>query len=195
MKTLRIVGLLLLIIILLVVGYGMTLSGESYLERSITLNASSEKVFNELNSFKTLTKWSPLTKIDPETKYVYSGPEFGVDARYEWESDHPDVRQGAQQITESVENKYIKTKMEFAIDGWFTAEFILEPKDDKTLLTWTYDSKVESLMWKYIMLGLEGRLGPVYERGLKDFKYYVENLPDPEPETEMVEEGVESESE
>jgi len=184
MKTIRIIGLALLVIVLIIVGYGMTLSGELYLERSITLNASAEKVFNELNSFKTLIKWSPLTKIDPKTKYVYSGPEFGVDARYEWDSDHPDVGQGAQQITESVENKYIKTKIEFAIAGWFTAEFILEPKDNKTVLTWTYHGKVESLKWKYIMLGLEGRLGPIYESGLEDFKYYVENLPDPEPVVE-----------
>ncbi len=178
----------------MVVGYGMTLSGESHLERSIPLNASAEKVFNELNSFKTLTKWSPWTKIDPETKYVYSGPEYGVGARYEWDSDHPDVRQGAQEIIESVENEYIKTKMEFGIEGQFTAEFILERKDGQTILTWTYDGKVESLMWKYIMLGVEGKLGPMYESGLNDFSYYVEHLPDPELENneEEVDEDVES---
>ena len=69
----------------------------------------------------------------------------------------------------SIENKYVKSIMEFGIDGWFTTEFILEPKDNQTILTWTYDEKVENLVWRYIMLGVEGQLGPMYESGFKRF--------------------------
>ena len=36
--------------------------------------------------------------------------------------------------------------MEFGIDGEFSAEFILEPTDVGTKLTWSYNGKVEKLM-------------------------------------------------
>ena len=85
MKTLKIIGIIVLVIILIIVGYGMTLSGESRVERSIVINSSANKVFNEVNTFNNILEWSPWTKIDPETEYEYSGPEYGLGAK--WQTD------------------------------------------------------------------------------------------------------------
>lgn len=68
--------------------------------------------------------------------------------------------------------------MDFGIEGDFYAEFILEPVAGGTNLTWTYEGKVESLLWKYLLLGMDGQLGPMYEQGLADLKTYIERLPD-----------------
>lgn len=178
MKALKTIGIIVLVIILIIVGYGMTLSGESRVERSITINSPANKVFKEVNTFNNILDWSPWTKIDPETKYEYSGPEYGVGAKYSWVSENRDVGSGTQEIIESKENEYVKTKMDFGIDGEFYAEFILEQVEGGTNLTWTYEGKVESLLWKYLLLGMDGQLGPMYEEGLASLKTYVEGLPD-----------------
>jgi hypothetical protein len=183
MKAVKVIGIILLVIILIIVGYGMTLSGEAHLERSIVINAPVEKVFKEVNTFKNIFSWSPWTKIDPDMKTEFSGPENGVGAKYDWTSEHPDVGIGSQEILESRQNEYVKTEMIFGIDGEFIAEFILVPIDGGTEVTWTYDGKVTSFMWKFIMPMMDGRIGPMYDQGVASLKTYIEGLPDPEPES------------
>ncbi len=178
MKALKIIGITLLVIILIIVGYGMTLSGEAHLERSIVINAPVEKVFKEVNSFKTITAWSPWTKLDPEMTTEYSGTATGVGAKYSWASEVQEVGVGSQEIIESRKNEYVKNKMDFGVDGDFYAEFTLEPVEAGTNVTWAYTGKVESLFWKLLLSGIEGQLSPMYEEGLVSLKAFVEGLPD-----------------
>jgi uncharacterized protein YndB with AHSA1/START domain len=182
MKILKIIGL---IIVILVVGLGLTgmlLSGEARLERSIVIEAPVEKVFKELNTFNNVYEWSPWMNMDPDMKTEFSGPEYGVGATYSWQSEDPNVGFGSQTLTESRENEYIKTEMTFDMPGENYAEYILEPDGEGTKLTWTYYGKTSQFMMKFMMLGLDSFLGPQYEQGLADLKTYIEGLPDPEPE-------------
>jgi hypothetical protein len=187
MKTLKLIGIVLAVILIIIIGWGLTLSGESRLERSITINAPVEKVFNSANTFNNIKEWSPWARMDPNIIIDYSGPESGVGAKYDWESEDENVGIGSQEILESRENEYVKTQMVFGIEGKFFAEFILKPVEGGTEVIWTYDGKVQSFMWKFIMLGMEGQLGPMYEQGLEDLKTYIESLPDPEPQVVLSE--------
>jgi uncharacterized protein YndB with AHSA1/START domain len=187
MKTLKLIGIVLAVILIIIIGWGLTLSGESHLERSITINAPVEKVFKSVNTFNNIKEWSPWARMDPNIIIDYSGPESGVGAKYDWESEDENVGIGSQEILESRENEYVKTQMVFGIEGEFFAEFILKPVEGGTEVTWTYDGKVQSFMWKFIMLGMEGQLGPMYEQGLEDLKTYIESLPDPEPQVVLSE--------
>lgn len=193
MKILKIIGIVIVVLVLIVVAYGMSLTGEAQMERSTTINAPIEKVFASVNTFSNIKEWSPWTKIDAEAKYEFMGPDTGVGAKYSWDSENPELGQGTQEILESRDGNYVKTQMIFAIPGEFYAEYILEPVDGGTKLTWTYDGKVDGMMWKIIMNGSEGQLGPMYEQGLTDLKAYIESLPDPTPV--MVEETSDEESE
>jgi hypothetical protein len=196
MKILKIIGIIVVVLILIVVGYGLSLSGEAQMERSTVIYAPVEKVFNSVNTFANVKEWSPWMKIDPDVKIEFSGPEYGTGAKYSWASEMPELDKGTQEILESSDGNYVKTQMVFAIPGEFYAEYILEPADGGTKLTWTYDGKVEGLMWKILMSGTEAQLGPMYEQGLADLKTYIESLPDPEPEEAMeVEEPMEATSE
>lgn len=192
MKTLKIIGIIIVVLVVVIGTTGMMLSGEASMERSIVINAPIEKVFKEVNTFKNIFEWSPWTKIDPDMKTSFSGPDSGVGAKYEWRSEDPNVGNGSQEVLESRENEYVKTQMKFDIPGDFFAEFILTTEGNGTKVTWTYDGKTTSFMWKFLMLGIDGQLGPAYEQGLADLKTYIEALPDPEPE--MVEEVVEEEA-
>ena len=53
-----------------------------------------------------------------------------------------------------------------------------EAAEGGTNLTWSYNGKVESLVWKLLLSGIEGQLGHMYEEGLVNLKTFVEGLPD-----------------
>ncbi len=195
MKILKVIGIIIVVIVVGIGLTGMMLSGEAQIERSTVINAPVEKVFNEVNTFNNIFEWSPWTKLDPDMKTEFSGPEYGVGAKYSWQSDDPNVGNGTQELLESRENEYVKTQMTFDMPGEYFAEFILAPEGEGTKVTWTYQGKTSQFMMKFFMLGIDGFLGPQYEQGLADLKTYVEALPDPEPEPEMEEEGMEEEVE
>lgn len=190
MKAFKITGIVLLVIVVLVVGISFALPSNTHVERSIVINASTEKVFSEVNTFNNLLDWSPWAQIDAEnTNWVFSGPEYGVGAKYNWSSENPDVGTGFQEIIESVPFELVKTRMQFAdMEGDQFASFILAPEEDGVKLTWTYDGVMSGVMNKYVgAFFMDAILGPFYEKGVNALKVRIESMPDPEPAIEVVE--------
>jgi hypothetical protein len=143
-----------------------------------------------VSDFSHSKHWYPWFKIDPETKYEFSENTTGVGASYSWDSEHPEVMTGSQEITEVVPNEFVNTRMSFGdMTGEYTASFVLKRIDDNTTeLIWTYDGKADVMMEKVFITHLaETFLGPQYESGLADLKTYIEGLPDPELEPEVIE--------
>lgn len=183
MKALKIIGIILLVIALGIIVFVMTLKGESHLERSITINAPTERVFMVVNDASNNKHWSPWFQIDPNTEYVFTDNTIGVGAKYTWESDHENVGSGVQEIVESRDNEYVNTTMSFGeMTGQYSAAFILKPIDGGTEVTWTYEGKADAAIEKFFVDYLvDSMLGPMYEEGLDNLKKYVEGLPEPEP--------------
>ena len=111
MKILKILaGIFAVIALGLLIAY-FSISSTAHMERSIEIEASAEKVFIQLNSFKNFNEWSPWAELDPNTEYTYEGPEEGVGAIMYWKSDDPNVGNGMQEILESVPSSKITNKM------------------------------------------------------------------------------------
>src|SRR6185369_4996774 len=117
---------------------------------------------------------------DPNTTASLEGPESGVGAKMSWQSK--ELGNGSQWIIESEQDKHIKFGMQFAdFGGTYTADFILEPTDGGTKVTWTYDGDVSgagmasSLMGKIMNQFMDGMLGPDYEKGLSNLKTLAES--------------------
>ena len=149
MKALKIIGIVIVALVVLIGVIGMSISDKASLERSIVIDAPIAKVYNEANTFNNRFEWSPWTKIDPNMTTEFSGPEYGVGAKYDWNSEDPNVGIGSQEILESREPDYVKTEMVFAIPGKFYAEFILTPEGEGTHVTWTYKGRVDGFFWKF----------------------------------------------
>lgn len=189
MKALKIIGIILLVIAVGIVGFIMTLKGESKLERNITINAPAEKVFMVVNDASYNKHWSPWFQIDPNTKYVYTDKTVGVGAKYTWDSEHEQVGSGVQEIVESRENEYVNTTMSFGgMTGQYSAAFILKSTENGTDVTWTYEGKADAAIEKFFVDYLvDSMLGPMYEEGLENLKEYIEGLPNPQPVQPIIE--------
>ncbi len=53
-------------------------------ERSTTIDAAPERVYEQLADFHQWRSWSPWEDLDPDLQRDYSGPESGTGAVYRW---------------------------------------------------------------------------------------------------------------
>lgn len=182
MRALKIIGIILgVIVVLLLVAIVFT-SPKKHIERSIVMNASPEAIYDEVNSYKSFTQWSPWSAMDPEEKVTYEGPESGPGAKILW--DGKKVGKGSQWIVSSEANKHVKNQLEFeGFKGTFYADFDLQPTEGGTKVIWSYDGDytgtgmTNSALGKVFNWFMDGMIGTQYDQGLKALKGIVEAKP------------------
>ena len=54
-------------------------------ERSTTIRAPAELIYGQIENLRQMNTWSPWSKMDPQAKITYQGPEAGVGASSSWE--------------------------------------------------------------------------------------------------------------
>ncbi len=160
--------------ILAVVAY--VLPREVTVERSLTINATPEAIFPHVNSMQATEAWSPWLERDPNVKLTYEGPDSGVGNRMTWESEHPQVGSGTQEITASIENSQVRTALDFGAMGTARARFDLKPDGAVTELTWGFvtDTGMNPIA-RWMGLMMDRWVGADYEAGLARIKALVES--------------------
>ncbi|MGI9434199.1 MAG: SRPBCC family protein [Geminicoccaceae bacterium] len=163
------------LVIIVIVAIAYILPGKVHVERATVIEAPPAKVFQLVNGFEDFNQWSPWYERDPEGDYQIDGPVFGVGARMSWASDKPDVGQGSQEIIESVQDKLVRTKLDFGEMGNANAFFAIEPTGEHTKLVWGFDTDLGlNPVSRYFGLMFERWIGPDYEHGLAKLKALAE---------------------
>lgn len=185
-RALKILGISVVGLVALIGTVSAFLSPKSHLERSAVINATPATIFEQVNIIKNTNKWQPWGMQDSNLKVSYEGPESGVGAKMNWESEK--LGNGSQWIIESTQDKHVKVGMQFAdFDGTYSGEINLEPVDGGTKVTWTYDGDVSntgmatSVMGKFMGLFINSALGKDYEKGLNNLKSLAESTQQPAP--------------
>ncbi len=142
---------------------------KTYIKRSITIDAPSEKVFPYLNNFDEWTAWSPWAILEKEAKVdVAEGGKF-----FSWEGGR--IGAGEMQITNEVENKTINADLTF-LKPWKShakIEYSLNEKRNSTEVIWEMHSSLPFFMfWMKTMM--QNMIGMDFDRGLKMLKDLVE---------------------
>ncbi|HEY1461978.1 MAG TPA: SRPBCC family protein [Terriglobales bacterium] len=144
--------------------------------RTITIQASAEKIFPYINDFHNWAAWSPYDKLDPDMKKIISGPPSGKGAIYEWEGNGK-AGQGSMEILESVPSSKVAIKLDFSkpLEGHDHTEFILQPNGNATNVTWAmsgplnYPGKVMSTFFS-----MDKMVGNDFDKGLANLKTVAE---------------------
>lgn len=134
----------LLTLLILLVLIGLLLPSSAEVERSIVIDAPPGKIFSHLNGMRAFHAWSPWSKIDPDTEYRFSGPEQGVGSRMTWQSGNAQVGRGSQEITASVPEQRVETRLVFGDQGNGSAVFMLEPEGNSTRIVWQFRTEFGS---------------------------------------------------
>ena len=175
LKTLAIIGVVVVVAIAGVLLYAATKPDSFRVQRTVLINAPSDKVFPLINDVKAFTTWSPFDKKDPAMKRTFGAVTAGKGATYAWEGNK-DVGQGSMEIVESGPRKVlIKLDIVKPFEAHNMAEFLLEPKGDSTSVTWAvygpspYMSKVMGTF-----MNIDDMIGRDFEKGLADLKAAAE---------------------
>ncbi len=171
-------ALLFLVIAFFVYGF-FFLEDKVQVSRSITIDRPANKVFQAINSMHHFNQWSPWAQLDPNAKYTFTGPEYGVGSTMSWQGNE-EVGSGKQTIIESKPNSMVKAELFFDGQGedpsWTTYQ--IKDLGDATEVSWIFDADFNgNIMGRYFGMMMDGMLGPQYEAGLLKLKNWVEAQP------------------
>lgn len=178
MAILKKIVLALAVVIVLLAAVGMMLPRNVHVERQIVIDAPAATIFALLDGYKQFNKWSPWAVYDPNAKYTYEGPEFGVGAKQSWVGDPKTVGKGSQEIVEVKENELVKSKLEFTGQGPASAQFTLTPEASGTKVVWGLDCDMgKGPVGRYFGLMMDKMVGKDFEKGLAGMKTLAESFP------------------
>ncbi|MGH9750518.1 MAG: SRPBCC family protein [Candidatus Polarisedimenticolia bacterium] len=149
-----------------------------HVERALVIEAPRSTVFALVNGFRRFNEWSPWAADDPDAKYAWEGPVYGVGARMSWTGDPEKVGSGSQEILESVPWETVRTKLVFGGQGDAVARFTLAPEGSGVKVVWGFDTDLGlNPIARYFGVLFDRMLGPYYERGLAGLKRVAEAMP------------------
>lgn len=177
MKIIKFLGLGLLILVILVVIVSFLLPRNVRIQRTVSIKAAPEIVFEQINTLKNWEQWSPWHKIDPKMELTYGDIPSGKDAFYSWKSNIKGVGKGKLTITKSVPYDTINVTMDFMEQGISPGGYNLKKVDSLVQLTWWMEADMGNNPLERIMgLFLNKMVGKDFDNGLKSLKDISEKL-------------------
>lgn len=179
MKILKWIGIVIVAIVAIFLIYSASQPNKVTVEESIVIKAPADQIYNEILNFKNWAEWSVWSQMDPNMKSEFSEKMGVVGAYNAWWSENPYVGNGRQEVVELRENEYIKSKMVFEgmEDDPGYAEFILEPTEEGTKVSWTFDGSETPFYLNFMNSLIKPMLIDNYNKSLAALKEYVEAMP------------------
>jgi uncharacterized protein YndB with AHSA1/START domain len=164
--------LVVLALIAVIIIYAAAKPSTFHGERSVTIEASPEKVFPLINDLHNWPRWAPQDREDPTMKRTFAGAESGTGATSDW-SGSGDTGKGRMAITESISPKAVTVAVDwerpFAVRN--LNEFHLEPDGSDTRVTWSMSGpNVFVMKLMSVFTNMDERMGQHFERGLHNLK-------------------------
>jgi effector-binding domain-containing protein len=177
MKTFRRILSIIFIIAIAIAAAGFLLPQKVNVKRTLVMRASQGSIFEQINTLKNWTKWSPWLKMDTAIQLTFSGPETGIGASYSWLSTNKNVGRGSLTIIGSVPNDSLLILIDYGTSGKSNGKFILAKDKQSTEVTWCLESDLGmNPISRWFGLFLDHMAGPDLEKGLSNIdKLLAEN--------------------
>jgi uncharacterized protein YndB with AHSA1/START domain len=161
-------------IVLLILLGGLFIPAKFEVERSVQINAPAARIYDYVVEPRKWQDWSVWAERDPQMRIVYSGPPFGMGARWSWESKTEGS--GKMEFTRVEPDHRVEYALSFpAFNLRSTGAITMEPSGGGTRVTWTNGGDVGSNPFKhYLAAAMDHMVGPDFERGLANLKALAE---------------------
>lgn len=169
------ISLLVLVLLIALLAYAATRPDSFRVQRSLTVEASPEKIHPLIDDFRQWRAWSPYEKLDPAMTRSFSGPAHGQGAEYAWSSDGK-AGAGRMEILSSTPQKTtIKLDFSKPFKANNTAEFTLLPQGAGTQVTWAmYGASPFVAKLMGLFFSMDTMVGKDFEVGLANLKALAE---------------------
>lgn len=173
MKILKNILFFVIGLIALVLLVSAIVDGKNQFERTVSINATPEKVWSHTSSLKAMDTWSPWSKLDPDMKKVWTGTTGQPGEKNSWEGNE-EAGKGYQEVLKvDHQNRQIDTKIVFLTpyesENFATVKVVPEGSGSKA--TWTFSNEIP-YPWTFTKLiwNLDEMIGKDYEEGLNNLK-------------------------
>ena len=178
MKTLKIIGLILVGIIVLALITGLFVNGNYAVVREVTINKPKAEVFNYIKYLKNQNKFSVWAKTDPSMKTEFRGEDATVGFVSAWDSEHPKVGKGEQKIVKIDVGERIDYEIHFIkpFEATNHAHMAFEsPSKITTTVKWGFQGKMKYPMnLMMLTMNMEKMIAPDLQNGLNNLKILLE---------------------
>jgi effector-binding domain-containing protein len=159
------------IVLALYIAVGIVLPSSRHIVEKIETNRKLTIVFDTINSFRRFKDWNPVVLRDPRMQLAVSGPEEGVGAVFEYNSDEKGVGKGKWEIVESVPREKVAINITNVERGENKrTAFFLKPtgRNNRNVeITQTYDVEYGwNLIGRYAGLYVTRHVGDDMKNGL-----------------------------
>src|SRR5258706_14268289 len=157
-------------IALVVVAAGFFLPSAFTVQRSVEINAAPKKVYGLIVEPRRWKDWSVWTRRDPNMQITYSGPPFGMGAKWSWVSKSEGS--GMMEFTRVDPDRAVEYALSFPeYKMKSTGALRLEPVGKATRMTWSNSGDVGANALKhYLAAGVDDIVGPDFEAGGRQAK-------------------------
>ena len=173
MKTLKKILYVLLALVVLWLIVAAFVSGDVKYEKSISINAPVEKVWQQTNTLKAMDRWSPWNDKDPQMKKAWSGTTGQPGEKMIWNGNE-EVGKGSQTVTKvDTAAKRIDTEMKFLTpyESEGQAYVTVVPEGSGSKATWGFTSQIPyPFTVMKLFMGMEEAVGKDYQTGLDRLK-------------------------
>lgn len=167
--------LVLVALIAVVLIYASTKPKSYYVERSISIQATAEKIYPHINDLKAWEAWTPYNK-DPNMQKTYSANTVGKGAHYAW-AGNKEMGKGDITISDSTAPSQVLFDLHFVqpFEATNKVIFSLKPAGDMTAVSWRMDGE-SNLMFNVmgIFINMDNMIGKDFEVGLARLKALAE---------------------
>jgi len=176
MRALKTILIILGVLLALVIILGLTGSDTYRYERSVTIAAPADAVYEHVASLGAMDKWSPWNDLDPNVKKSIEGTDGAVGAVAKWEGND-DIGKGEQRLDTLVPGKLVRTHLTF-LEPWQQecgAGIDLAQAGDSTKVTWFMVGE-NNFMGKVmgVFMDMDAMIGKDFEKGLGRLKSIAE---------------------
>ncbi|MDD5184518.1 MAG: SRPBCC family protein [Paludibacter sp.] len=173
MKALKFIGIGLLAVIAVLLIVALFVPKDFTYEKSITIYAPIDSVWEHTNSLAALDKWSPWNDHDPNMKKEMSGIDGTIGAKQSWVSDVEGVGTGNQVIKNIEKPTLFETELNFLKphESQGNAYVKLRTVGTATNVTWGMTGKMPypfNIM--NLFMNMEKSMGKDWNNGLMKLK-------------------------
>ncbi len=177
MRTFKIIGILVLILIVIILILGLIAPRKYYVERSVTINAPVELVFNHIKYWRQWQAWSPWATKDSTIRVTIEGVDGEEGSVYKWKGNPKTTGSGEMINTGLTNMEELNYKIKFKEPWESEAEGYIRvvKQDAATKVTWAFfgDSRFPENVF-LLFMNMDKAVGKDFEEGLMLLKNITE---------------------
>lgn len=177
MKFLKWLGIILFSLVALFLIIPLFLPGTYHVERTSVIERPVDIVFQAAIDMNQRAQWDPWIEMEPDVEIEISMTPEIIGSGYSWKGEI--IGEGKITIQEFIPNSRIKSEIEFFEPQSIKSDIIWEFEKHKngTGISWAFKGNLSYPIEKWFGLFMEKSMVPQFEKGLKNFKNFVESQP------------------